>query len=230
MKLYKITLMTMSLLIISSMNAKRMQLSTQIPSSEPKTFVELINFVKTSPTIWDTGNARLSEQSMSILKKGTKDANLDAAQINVLLDMISSRIPFTGNTAQDKKLAQTYMAQKEDLLSDANALTAPETKPSQEQLQAPQVNQDEITQFITQLVEENSNDLKDVFIKKEILYQLDTPDTLKPILNNIKTKYETTEAQKAIKPILINKLKETLQGISAMRWEKIEDFLDLNLE
>jgi hypothetical protein len=215
--------------IFTSMHAKQLRSFV----AEPKTFVELVNFVKTSPTIWDTTTSMLSEKSIGILKKGAQTARLDNAQFNVILDMTSTRIPFTGNVDNDKKYALNYAAQKEDIVKDYPALINPDVKPLQEEqkglIETPGVDQNALTQFITELIEKNAEELKSVFIDQEILYQRDTADAISPLMKELKEKYSTTEAQKVAKPIFINKLKEIVPGISEMRWEKIEDFLYLNL-
>ena len=216
MKSFPTLYVLLSWTIFTSMQAKQLK---RPYTSDPKTFIELVNFVQKAP-LWDTTNGMISEQSINTLKKGVQAASLDPYQINVIIDMTSSRIPFTGNAEQDKNLAQKYIRQKENFLF----VTAQEKEE-----ETSQRDQNEMTQYIAELIQKYADNLKNVFIDQEILYQLDTPDTVGPIIKELKEKYSTSEEQKAVKPILINKLKETLTGISNMRWDKIEEFLDLNL-
>src|SRR5260221_8381627 len=117
MNCFKNLVIISTLCIVESTNTKQMRLTT---SAEPKTFTELINFVKTAPNVWE--NSMLSEQFVDTLKNGARQAGLEKAQFDILIDMASSRAPFSGNAQKDKVIANNYAGQKEDIIQEYASL------------------------------------------------------------------------------------------------------------
>jgi len=206
---------------ISSTYTKRMRFPMP---TEPKTFTELVYFVKTTPNIWDPNTSTLSKEFINKFKTGTEVARLDKTELNVLVDMISYRLPLSGNSENDKKIIQNYTQQKKYLLQGYASFT--------EQSQQLLPNK-EIELFIQQLIDQEEN-------KAALKYFADpnytwrhgyTAETFGNLTSELKKRYPNSEDQAKAKSILINKIKEVSPNISheGERWGQMLNFINLNI-
>lgn len=197
---------------------------------EPKTFSELVNFVKTTPIVWDTSTLKLSDHFITRLTNGAKAAGLKQPQLDMLINMTSYRAPFGNNPEQNKQIISNYTKQKKSILkqhyssmsqepivaSDISKISTPPIKTTQK---------DEIMQFIQELVKANEETLQNTFFKSKSPYldMAQCKTILSFITKALKEKYITREDRIGAETILIDELKKILPTpkVGENRWDII---------
>lgn len=193
-------------------------------TAEPKTFTELVNFVKATPNALNPATSTLSEQYINTIKKGAQEAQLTTAQFEMVVDMTSCRIPFSGNMENDKKIAQSYMQQKKVLMQGYTG-----TKSIQQQPSA--ASNEEIETFIQELIdqEENKQNLENFANPEYIWRQRYTGETFGNFTSELKNKFPHENPAK-LKVIFINKLEEQFPVIKELtRRDLMLEYMNLNM-
>lgn len=184
-----------------------------------------------TPNIWDPNTSILSKEFISTFQKGVEAAHLANTELNVLVDMISYRLPLSGNSESNSKTINNYLQQKKYLLQGYVPFTQEQTTEPQQQPSTP--TDEDVEAFVQQLVErkENAAALKDFATPEYVWMHRYTAETFATLTSELKKQYPKPEDQAKAKTVLLNKIKEISPDISpeGERWGQMLKFINLNI-